>query len=107
MKKDCCLSLRQESNQIPKYRGYDERQQPMLKGIYAVYTIGLGTKNATVFSMIVVTLGVSHCKYTLIFHFPKISLKSCIILLKFFPKHLLNIFNLLIFVSQSRKEVLQ
>lgn len=73
MKKDCCLSLRQESNQIPKYRGYDERQQPMLIGIYAIYTIGLGTKNATVFSMIVVTLGVSLCKYTLIFHFPKIS----------------------------------
>lgn len=72
MKKDCCLSLRQESNQIPKYRGYDERQQPMLIGIYAVYTIGLGTKNATVFSMIVVTLGVSLCKYTLIFHFSKI-----------------------------------
>lgn len=44
----------------------------MLIGIYAVYTIGLGTKNATVFGVYVATFGVSHCKYTLIFHFPKI-----------------------------------
>lgn len=40
----------------------------MLIGIYAVYTIGLGTKNATVFGVYVATFGVSHCKYTLIFH---------------------------------------
>lgn len=69
MKKDCRLSLRQESNQISKYRGYDERQQPMLMVcIFAIYTNGLGIKNATVFDIIVVTLGVSHCKYTLNFH---------------------------------------
>lgn len=37
-------------------------------GIYAVYTYGLGIKNATVFDIMIVTLGVSHCKYTLIFH---------------------------------------
>lgn len=41
----------------------------MLMGIYAVYTYGLGIKNATVFDIMIVTLGVSHCKYTLIFHF--------------------------------------
>lgn len=40
----------------------------MLMGIYAVYTYGLGIKNATVFDIMIVTLGVSHCKYTLIFH---------------------------------------
>lgn len=79
----------------------------MLMGIDAVYTSGLGIKNATAFDIMIVTLGVSHCKYTLIFHFPKISLKSCIVLLKSPSKQLLNIFNLLIFVSQSRKEVLQ
>ena len=37
-------------------------------GIYAVYTYGLGIKNATVFDIMIVTLGESHCKYTLIFH---------------------------------------
>lgn len=41
----------------------------MLMGIYAVYTNGLGIKNATAFDIMIVTLGVSHCKYTLIFHF--------------------------------------
>ena len=43
----------------------------MLMGIYAVYTYGLGIKNATVFDIMIVTLGVSHCKYTLIFHISK------------------------------------
>lgn len=43
----------------------------MLMGIYAVYTYGLGIKNATVFDIMIVTLGVSHCKYTFIFHISK------------------------------------